>query len=187
MDEWIAVRELKHNKSIPEDAVFVPGHTGDFISGGHLQYVFGEKKTVVTKQDLVHSILKKHYSLWTKKLNKPEIKNYLLNKLSKFFESLPIESEQDIADAYECWEWQERQVKFIINSVRAYDFWGYEWRVPLWDLEIMDFWSAVPRELKLGKELYLSYLKEKDEFHLFGEDLQRKRLHKRRILGGEFR
>jgi len=187
INDWLAVRELKRNRSISEDAVFVPGHTGDFISGGHLHYIFGEKKDGLTKEKLLISILRKHYSLWATMLENQEIKNHIINKLSKFFENLPLNSEEDIACAYECWEWQERQAKFIINSVRTYDFWGYEWRVPLWDSEIMDFWSSVPYELKLEKKLYLSYLKERDQFHLFGEDLQRKRLQKKRFLGGRLK
>lgn len=187
VNEWIAIGELKRNRSIPEDAVFVPGHTGDFISGGHLQYIFGEKKDGITKEGLISDILKKHYGLWPSKLKKAEIRDCLTNGLSKFFGSLPLDSKEDIANAYECWEWQERQSKFIINSVRTYDFWGYEWRLPLWDSEMMDFWSAVPYEMKMEKKLYLSHLKEKDEFRLFGEDLERKKLHKKRIIAGRFR
>jgi len=186
IDEWIALRELKHNNSITPDAVFVPGHTGDFICGGHLQYVFSGKEHV-TKEDLLNSILKKHYSLWKEKLATPEIRDYLIKRLSEFFENLPLDSDGDIADAYECWEWQERQAKFIVNSVKTYDFWGYEWRLPLWDSEVMDFWSAVPHELKIKRGLYLSYLKKRDEYNLFGGDLERKKLHKSRFLGGKFR
>jgi len=183
-DEWIALRELKQNKSIPEDAVFVPGHTGDFITGGHLQYIFDRGNGRVTKEDLIDSILRKHYGLWP---SRADLKGYLKERLVKYFDNISLESEQDIADAYEYWEWQERQAKFIVNSVRTYEFWGYEWRVPLWDSEMMDFWSRMPLNLKLGKELYLAYLNKKDGTGLFGEDLNRKRLHRRRLIGGRLR
>jgi len=51
-------------------------------------------------------------------------------------------------------DWQERQAKFIVNSVRVYEFWGYEWRIPLWDNQLMDFFSGVPLKLRLEKKLY---------------------------------
>ena len=183
MSEWCAVRELKEKGLVPEDALFVPGHTGDFISGGHLQYVFAGKGQI-TKEVLLNRILEKHYSLWKKELSNKDARKRIMNKLWEFFKGMPLSSESDIADAYECWEWQARQARFIINSVRTYDFYGYEWRLPLWDLEMMDFWCTVPLELKLGKKLYLFYLKEKDELNLFGENLERKQLHKRRVIGG---
>ncbi len=186
-DEWIALEWLKRKKAIPDDAVFVPGHTGDFVTGGHLQYIFGGGADKAGKQDLIDSILNKHYSLWPSKLSNAGLKEYLTGKLGKYFDNIRLDSEQDIADAYEYWEWQERQAKFIVNAVRTYDFWGYEWRLPFWDSEVMDFWSAIPLGHKLGKRLYLAYLEKKDEFGLFGGDMRRKRLDRRRLVSGRSR
>lgn len=186
-DDWIALGELKQNKEIPEDAVLVPGHTGDFITGGHLQYVFGGREGRVSKEELLNSILKKHYGLWPSRLKRAGTRDYLAGRLCEYFENLHLESEQDIADAYELWEWQERQAKFIVNSVRTYDFWGFDWRIPFWDSEVMDFWSKVPLEQKIVKKLYLAYLKQKDEFGLFNRELIGKKLHRRRLFGGKFR
>ena len=50
---------------------------------------------------------------------------------------------EQAADTFECWDCQERQAKFIVNSVRAYEFFGFEWRLPLFDAELMDFWSRI--------------------------------------------
>ncbi|MBL7071876.1 MAG: hypothetical protein ISS26_06910 [Candidatus Omnitrophica bacterium] len=183
-DEWIAVKQLRERQAIPEDSVFVPGHTGDFITGGHLQYIFAGKEGNITKRDLIDSILKKHYGLWPLKLNKKTARDHLADGLAKYFYERPLGSGQQIADAYEYWEWQERQAKFIVNSVRTYDFWGYEWRLPFWDAEVMDFWSRIPLEFKLGKRLYLDLLRMKDLYGLFSDDLHRKKLDRRRLIGG---
>ncbi|WP_269848621.1 asparagine synthase-related protein [Methanosarcina horonobensis] len=48
----------------------------------------------------------------------------------------------------------ERQAKFIINSVRVYEFFGYEWRIPLWDAELMEFFLRVPIEHRINRNLY---------------------------------
>ncbi len=51
------------------------------------------------------------------------------------------------------WAWQERQAKFITNSVRAYEYWGLDWWLPLWDAEYMAFWQHVPLSQRTGKRL----------------------------------
>jgi hypothetical protein len=52
----------------------------------------------------------------------------------------------------------ERQAKFICNSVRVYDFFGYDWRLPLFDLELLDFWSRIPVEMRVRRRLYFEYV-----------------------------
>lgn len=182
ISEWLAVSELRRNDAVPVDAVFVPGHTGDFISGGHIHYVFDEKMGRITKESLLERMLKKHYALWPSMLKDPEARKTIFTRLAELLRDLDQGSTQSLIDAYECWEWQERQAKFIINSARTYEFWGYEWRMPLWDPEIMDFWSAVPYALKLRKRLYLNCLEDKDIFGVFGGSLRRNRLYRKRIL-----
>jgi asparagine synthase (glutamine-hydrolysing) len=53
---------------------------------------------------------------------------------------------------YEFWEWSERQPKATVNNQRLYEFFGYQWALPLWDAEMMDFWAKVPYEEKLNQK-----------------------------------
>ena len=34
------------------------------------------------------------------------------------------------------------QGKVVINGVRNYEYFGFEWRMPLWDYEYLKFWQA---------------------------------------------
>ena len=43
-------------------------------------------------------------------------------------------------ELFQYFDWSERQSKFIINSVRVYDFFNFDWALPFWDLEIVNFW-----------------------------------------------
>ena len=66
----------------------------------------------------------------------------------------------------EMWNAEQRQAKYIINSVRTYEFVGSRWRT-LWDYEFMDFFLRVPEELRYGMKLYLDCLRRK----IFVDDL----------------
>lgn len=56
----------------------------------------------------------------------------------------------------ECFNWQERQSKFIANSVKCYEYFGFEWRIPLWDNEIADYWMRVPARCRYGRNLFFA-------------------------------
>ena len=61
---------------------------------------------------------------------------------------------------YECWEWQERQAKLVVNGQRLYDFFGYRWALPLWDNIIMDFFVSLPLHHKFNQSLYITCLRQ---------------------------
>jgi asparagine synthase (glutamine-hydrolysing) len=71
---------------------------------------------------------------------------------------LPAASREQALSACDSWDWQERQAKKIVNSVRVYEFWGYSWRIPLWDAEMMDWWERVD-PLRDGTVLYDTYVR----------------------------
>jgi len=165
-DDWLAVKLLKESYELSDDAVFVPGHTGDFICGSHLKNVF-DPWFQEDPYDLEGAIIKKHYSLWENLASRRHVREVILHRLSEALESFPRKTDEDLARMYEYWEWQERQAKFIVNSVRGYEFFGYSWRLPLWDCAIMDFWKRIPISLKMDKYLYRAYLTTHDPMGVF--------------------
>jgi asparagine synthase (glutamine-hydrolysing) len=60
----------------------------------------------------------------------------------------------------ENWDQKERQAKFIVNSAKVFTFFGYNYVLPLWDNLLSDFFSTLPFQLKLDKNLYDHVLKE---------------------------
>ena len=165
-DDWPALKELRDNHGVSDDAVFVPGHTGDFISGGHLHNVF-DPFFHDDPRDFAGAMIGKHYSLWEDLVTMDGIQDAINHRLEEALDSFPRDTDEDLARMYEYWEWQERQAKFIINSVRSFEFFSYAWRTPLWDLDVMEFWRRIPLDLKMDKYLYRRYLSLYDTTRLF--------------------
>jgi asparagine synthase (glutamine-hydrolysing) len=156
IQDWPAVWELKKRGVLAADAVFVPGHTGDFISGSHIPSD-ANPDTKACMSDLVHSIVRGHYSLiWSRKLNKTE--SYWKDRIIKNCEIQEITDGYGYADAFEKWDWQERQAKFIVNSVRVYEFFGFDWWLPFWDKDFMLYWQSIPLKYRKNKSLYNEYV-----------------------------
>ncbi len=151
--DWPAVWMLKKDGLIPEDAVIVPGHSGDYIGGGHIREGFAQKKTV-SPEEFVGEILNRHYTMWKwggmERTLRPEFAEKILRVTGVGGDM----GREQACDAYERWVWQEFQAKYLVNGVRVYEFWGYDWWLPLWDTRYMEFWSAIPLRWRLGKRLY---------------------------------
>lgn len=160
IQDWPAVWKLKEQNLIPEDSIFIPGHTGDFISGGHIPVQFNNMEFIDDKC-LLNSIYKKHYVLDKQARiidTLDTLKGATISKILELSEATKSQNHVDAASKFEKWEWQERQAKFIINSVRAYDYWNYDWWLPLWDYEYMEFWCNVPLKFRLNQYLYKDYV-----------------------------
>jgi len=161
LQDWPAVWEFKRRGLIPEDSLFVPGHAADMISGSHIPRAF-VKVRQVSREQLIEQIFRRHYSLVHASKGKDRI---FLGEMKNRIASALCAPDYLAADAAirlsENWNWQERQAKFIAHSVRVYEFWGYDWWLPFWDLEMFDFWAGVPLEHRIEQRLYIDYVKKR--------------------------
>lgn len=156
IQDFIAVREMKEKQLIPIDSVFIPGHAADFLEGSHLSEDFILNSSI-EKKLLINLIYKKHYSLWDWKKDKKQYSKIFQKLIEKEINIKDIDSNEVASSLFEQWDWKERQAKFITNSVRVYEFFGYEWRLPLWDNKLLEYWSKIKLEFRINRNLYLKY------------------------------
>lgn len=165
--EYYSIRLMQNKGLLDADAVIINGQTGDFISGGHIPSFSINDEGKVTSNELTRQLIKKHFALWTNELEpgKEEISQHLLSQLD--LEPDDLLPEQAAADLFERIEWAERQSKYIVNCVRAYEWLGYDWRLPLWDDAFMTFWDRVPLSFKKDQMLFKKYLSVYNPLDLF--------------------
>jgi len=130
--------------------VFCPGH-GAMAILSHLKCLSGDE----SQADVAEALFNSKFSLapYNDKAHR-----YFLSKLLTHLDEYSGENADPFA-LFSFFEWQERQSKFLINSARVYDFYGFDWWLPLWDAEFMRFWQTVPLALRRGKEWYVGYVK----------------------------
>lgn len=154
IQDWLAVKLLKERGLVPPDAIFVPGHSGGCPQGANLPNLFGDRDELVAR-DLLDSIFSKHYALWQTSAAYREERFEPM--LSGYLGIPPVLQPEFAASLFDEWDWRQRQAKFIVNSVRVYEFFGFEWRIPLWDMDFMEFWRRVPLCQRLERSLYRQY------------------------------
>jgi asparagine synthase (glutamine-hydrolysing) len=156
---------------LPDDAVIINGQSGDFISGGHiarplLSLAPGERSD---GSDTVESAIHKHYALWSNLMTSKNVSTMgkLIQEEMELGEMGDDYERDDLVGRYERWEYEGRQCQYVIHGQRVYDFLGLSWELPLWDIELVQFFSTVPVELKRDQTLYKAALSDWDYKGLF--------------------
>lgn len=153
IQDFLAVKILKEEGKIPDNAVFIPGHSGDMLAGSWIPSDI--KYLPHTADYCITNSLQQNYSLW--RWNDEKKESVFRERIRKSIGNRSIYDANSLANGVEYFNFKERQAKFIVNSVRAYEFLGYEWRLPLWDAELIDFFLKVPISLRLNQIIYKKY------------------------------
>ena len=155
--DFLALQELKKEGKIPEKSVFIPGHSGDFLAGTYIPPDY-PKKHHYSFENYAQEILKSHYFLWDLN-NEADIFPYFKKKIFDTIGKEQIHDRESYVNQVLYFVFSERVVKFIVNSIRVYEFFGYSWRIPLWDNQLMDFFSKLSLKFRMDEFLYITYAK----------------------------
>jgi asparagine synthase (glutamine-hydrolysing) len=158
IQEWPAVWELTKRQIVPKDSIFVPGHVA--LGGMYRFPILSSREMKMSEDKLIRLIYNTDYELQESSGQTEEIRRGIYGKIKEVVGSRLSYSLEGAADAYERWWWQERAAKLLFNSVRVYEYWGYEWWAPLRDSELVDFWRRVPLGHRRLKSLHKSYTRE---------------------------
>lgn len=148
--DFMAIYELRRKGVIPDDAVVVPGHSGDLLAGSHIPY-----ERLTTEKSVAELVACKYF-FWNDL--KKKYREEAIAGLGKRLNATIASHDPDMACAlFENWNIQNRQSNYIVNSVRIYESFGLDWRLPLWDDEYAGFWLSVRWEQK-REHVYDSYM-----------------------------
>ena len=139
LQDFLAVYELRAKGKIGDGDIFLPGHTVVTVS------VFNEDTLKLKTEE---EALQYVYS----KIRRMTDLSRALPPIYIALQNMYFESKTSPENFMAFCDWQERQAKFITNSIKTYDFFGFESRQPMWDKEIVDFWLRIPAKERVGRE-----------------------------------
>jgi len=137
--DLLAIYKLKEMSIINENDVVVPGHTA-FTEAENVTI-----KKLSTENQSFNYVFEKYYNLF--KCN---------DRFSTFEPTFKKSYEDGYQYTYsfpEYFNWQERQAKFINNSVRVYEFFGLKWRMPMWEKCVIDFWQNLNFDDRIERKI----------------------------------
>lgn len=158
VQDFPAIWELKKNNAIPADTVIVPGICADLQAGSMSKdhrrdlYCAGP----IDRDHVIASIIEQHYNLFDWTARRAELYPQFRARIAEFLGDMA--QYPDAASAFETQFCAEKVAKYLVNSVRAYDYWGYDWWLPYWDAEFIGFWETAPLACRIDKALYNGYV-----------------------------
>ena len=139
--DFLAIYELRKNEIIMQGDVFVPGHTFDWLAGSNYNE---QDMACENRQMALERVIFKH-------LRSRDVSRLPVRTIENIYEKA------NVSPRYfqEYYNWQERRSKYMVNSVRAYELFGHEFRLPFWDREIVEFCRRIPDNDRMGRAKYL--------------------------------
>ncbi len=144
LQDYFAVREIVKRGLLSSDAIIIPGHSGDFIAGSHISPHAGG---ISSTCEIVDEIYKHHFNIIPLPKQQEHYEKQRLREDTIRKHEIPF-------TIIEAFNFRERQAKFIINASRAYSYFGFEFRLPLWDSELVDLFKSQPFNYRIKKKLY---------------------------------
>lgn len=157
IQDFIALDELHATGVINEKSIIVPGFCGDLLGGSYVPIEIQEKgENWLFGQEISKYIVESQFKNTI--INKKDSFDKIKSKVDSFVGHSGVVNIEDFISLNEQFFTEHKVSKFIMNSCRVYEFFGHEWRVPLWDNALTDFWYTVPYTERINGALYNSYL-----------------------------
>jgi len=138
LQDFLAVHELVQNKVLKPDDVIMPGHGLDILC-----QVIDVRKYA---DNLIEGIVQRFEQ---RKNFHRKYGTELFNKYSRHRENFPFGDKHLIDFLF----WQENQAKYLVNSLRVYEYFGLNHCLSYWDRRVTDFWYSIPMENKFDRNL----------------------------------
>ena len=163
VQDWYALLQMRRNALIDTDAVFLPGHT--IVGNMHDEHLLEggpSHNDVLTTVARHHSLLQGDRSAWR---HLPLLRRAVVQGAQEV--SFPIGRGEDLAgsgrsiqELVERVNLQERQAKYINESFKAYEAFGYGWALPMLDTEVWRTWLRGSEELTATRDWYAQFTAE---------------------------
>ncbi len=161
VQELLAWEMLSQQNAVPADSIVVPGYCGDLQGGS---YVPAEVQNRVPDKVLAEGIdsylLGRLFTLRASPIA-PETREAILRRIHAYTSQFKSDDIESFCSVLEDWFTRHKVAKFVVNAVRVYELFGHEWRLPLWDNELIEWWYRIPLRLRTNSVLYHRYLFER--------------------------
>ncbi len=144
-EKWKAYSDLNHHfSSLP--------HEQDFFALNYLQSNNLLPENAIIMNGFCQDI---HAGSFIEPIKNFDLQKFIFHKYQL---KLNLGNYENSWNGYQEWLIKNRLSKFIINSVRVYEYFGLDFYLPFWNTDWINFWFTLKTEERLNQKFYNDYL-----------------------------
>lgn len=156
IQDWLAVHDMRERGLIEPDAVFLAGHT--VVGNMHDADVIDQPGDV-SEDTIMQIILSKNARMQPGSYRAATSNDSIRSKLRTMLARISYDgSSAARQQAIEYWNFLERQTKYINNSMRGYEHFGYSWALPMLEAPVLDTWATFNTNLTRDRDWYTAFV-----------------------------
>ncbi|OKL48440.1 hypothetical protein BSR28_01690 [Boudabousia liubingyangii] len=156
VQDWFALRQLKEKGFAKSGDMVFPGHT--IVDNFHNHEM--RDQLPVPSAHLASVLAKKHAVFPAKvptEQGQAQIREAVTQHLAFTNYDGSLRSLQKTVEGF---NFMERQTKYINNSMRAYEYFGFRWAIPMLDVEFTKVWTEAPVDYTITRRLYGKWIQD---------------------------
>lgn len=154
IQDWYALTVLSERGAIEDDAVFLPGHTP--VGMMHDQELLNVDDGAGVGMRIA-DVLAGHHSAAHHRRGALSRDPAFRRSVRRAFSAVPP-GPRRIQNVIEWFNYRERQAKYINNSMSSYEYFGWDWALPLYWPEALATWLSGPEELTADRAWYRGFV-----------------------------
>lgn len=152
--DWYALERMRREGLVDDDAVFLPGHT--IVGNMHDESLLDGSPA----RARVLSTIASHHAVLQGRPRAYRRLEGLRAAVLGAARELGVGADLAPRDAQRLIEWfnlRERQAKYINNSMKGYEAFGYDWALPMLNRELWDVWLRGAEGLTATRQWYAGF------------------------------
>jgi asparagine synthase (glutamine-hydrolysing) len=156
IQDYVALQELRDRKTISPGAIVVPGYCGDLLGGSYVPYeLLIDRPSKLLEEGLPTYISRTHFGLDDETERCADIRSRIQDEIYPYSS---VDNQEEFVGRNEEFFTRHKVAKYVVNAVRSIEYFGHEWRMPLWDNELAEFFYRLPVAQRKDSRMYERYL-----------------------------
>lgn len=157
LQNFIAVKELNEKDWFKPDSVFLTGLCNDMPTGAYVKAKDEVNACILNNSSAAELIVNQRMIRY--KIDN-EIKQMIINEVIEKIDLLKIKINDyqtfvSVTDSIITGYDHSRR---FLPMNKVHEYFGYQWLLPCWNKQLLDFWYAIPYEYRVNQNLYEEYL-----------------------------
>lgn len=160
IQNYVAFKKLSDMGIISKDAVVLTGLCNDMPTGFYTPDYEEAERWGFTNEGCASYVYNQRFIKFSLT---GDLRKQFINEIEDDFSQweLRVQTYADFVHVSDCANTAYSHSRCFLHMNNVHEYFGYQWLLPCWDKELLEFWYSLPTEFRLKQNLYEEYITER--------------------------